>query len=117
MSVRALEEEYKKVCEQYKEMLTDIKDIEKEVAEGIVAPEFVDRLQEQIKPIKQNYEWWSYVMYVLHQPQRKNKEPKYRQQNKKLLQSLSEKNTPEARLEEGKTALNGLKGMKSGRTT
>lgn len=117
MSVKALELEYKKVSDQYHEMLSDIKDIEKEAAEGLCDPELVSRLQEQIKPIKQNYEWWSWVMYILHQPQRKEKESKYRKTNQKLVASLSKASTPEARLHEGSNALYSLKGMKNGRTS
>ena len=117
MSVKALELEYKKVSDQYHEMLTDIKDIERDAAEGICDPELVSRLEEQIKPIKQNYEWWSWVMYILHQPQRKEKQPKYRKTNQKLIQSLTKESTPAARLQEGADALDSLKGMKNGRTS
>ena len=117
MSVKALEAEYQKVSDQYKEMLTDIKDIEKDASEGLCDPELVERLKDQIKPIKQNFEWWSYVMYVLHQPERKEKHFKYKQSNKKLLKSLAETNSSEARLVAGREALNGLKEMKSGRTS
>ena len=113
MSVKALEAEYKKVCDQYFEMRDDIKDIEKDVAEGIVPPEFIDRLKEQIKPIKQNYEWWCYVMYILHQPQRKEKLPRYQKDNQKLLSSLQMENSCQARLQNGQEALNGLKTMKN----
>lgn len=117
MSVKALELEYKKVSDQYHEMLADIKDIEKDALEGLCDPELVNRLEEQIKPIKQNYEWWCYVMYILHQPQRKKKEPKYRRQNKNLLESLEKENSNEARIILSDKALVGLKEMKSGRTS
>ena len=112
MSVKALEAEYKKVCDQYFEMKNDIKDIEKEVAEGIVDPEFIDRLKEQIKPIKQNYEWWTWVMYILHQPQRKQKIEKYKKMNNKRMSSVQAENSCQARLNEGQEALNNLKSFK-----
>ena len=56
MSVKHVEEYYNQICRQYQEMLDDIKDLEKECTEGIVEPERIDRLKEQIAPIKNNYE-------------------------------------------------------------
>ena len=117
MSVKALEAEFDRVYEQYHEMIQDIKDIELEVQKGIVEPEFLDRLKEQIKPIKQNYEWWSWVMFTLHEPQRKSKRQAYRERNKKLISTLSKSSTPNARLHQGQKALDSLKEMKNGRTS
>lgn len=117
MSVKALELEYKKVSDQYHEMVKDIKDIEKDALEGLCDPELVDRLKNQIKPIKDNYEWWSYVMYVLHQPQRKEKHKKYAKSKAHVMQCLDVNNSNDARLSKGQDALKGLKEMKHGRTS
>ena len=112
MSVKSLEKEYAQVVSQYQEMMNDIKDMEKECQEGLVSPEFVDNLRKQIEPIKQNYQWWSYVMFTLHEPQRKAKREKYRQAMKKELAKLDKNESPEARLENGREALEGLKEIK-----
>lgn len=112
MSVKALEAEFQKVYEQYHEMLQDIKDMEEDAIKGITPLDIVDRLKEQIKPIKDNFEWWSYVMFILHQPQKKEKQAAYKRRNKKLLDSIEPKNHPEARLEKGRIALNELKEFK-----
>lgn len=117
MSVKALELEYQKVVDQYQEMISDIQDIEKDANNGLCDPELVDRLKEQIKPIKQNYEWWSYVMYILHQPQRKQKQEKYKKIRRKYIQQLSNYNDPSARLQSGSAALQGLKDISNGRAT
>lgn len=100
MSVKHVEEYYNQICRQYQEMLDDIKDLEKECTEGIVEPERIDRLKEQIAPIKNNYERWAYMMFLLHQPNRKSKVKRYQQQNEKLLRSLSKENSLDAILEE-----------------
>ena len=100
MSVKHVNEYYNQICAQYQEMLNDIKDLEKECAEGIVEPERIDRLKDQIAPIKNNYERWSYMMFLLHQPNRKEKVKRYQKQNDKLLKSLSKENSLEAVLEE-----------------
>lgn len=105
MSVKAVEQVYKQICDQYQEMLQDIKDIEREAAEGLCDPELVDRLTAQIEPIKQNYQRWAYIMFLLHQPQRKEKQRGYVRRNKKLLENLEKANSIESTLQENKEAL------------
>ena len=109
MSIKHVEEYYNQICRQYQEMLDDIKDLEKECTEGIVEPERIDRLKEQIAPIKNNYERWSYMMFLLHQPNRKSKVKRYQKQNEKLLKSLSEENSLDAVLEENNHAIKGYR--------
>lgn len=104
MSVKHVKEYYSQICTQYQEMLNDIKDLEKECAEGIVEPERIERLNEQIAPIKNNYERWAYMMFLLHQPNRKSKIKKYQRQNTKLLNTLSKDNSLEAVLKENNVA-------------
>ena len=64
MSKKAVENYYNEITAQYKEMLNDIKDIEKDVMEGITSPELLDTLRSNIAPIKQNWERWSYMMFL-----------------------------------------------------
>lgn len=105
MAIKAVEDYYQQICSDYKEMLDNLKDFEAEVEEGLVEPERLDRLKDQIAPIKANYERWTYMMFLLHQPQRKSKQANYKKQNKKLLDSLSKSNSLEAVLEENKEAM------------
>ena len=86
MSVKAVKDYYNQIVAQYTEMANDIKDFEKEVAQGIVEPELIERLQRQIEPIKQNYMTLSYIMFLLNQPQKKEKQARYAKQNKQLLE-------------------------------
>ena len=109
MSIKHVEEYYNQICRQYQEMLDDIKDLEKECTDGIVEPERIDRLKEQIAPIKNNYERWSYMMFLLHQPNRKSKVKRYQKQNEKLLKSLSKENSLDAVLEENNHAIKGYR--------
>lgn len=55
MAVRHIKEHYEKVCDQYFTALKNIEGLEKEVMEGMVDPEFVDRVRENVQPIKDNY--------------------------------------------------------------
>ena len=85
MSIKHVNKYYNQICEQYKEMINDIKDVEREAEQGLVEPERVDRLKTQIEPIKQNYMTLSYIMYLLNEPQKKRKQVRYAKQNNKLL--------------------------------
>lgn len=96
MSVKAVKQYYNEITDQYHEMIQDIKDFEQECADGLVEPERVERLKEQIAPIKQNWERLTYIMFLLNQPERKSKRKRYEQMNKKLLASLDSNNSLEA---------------------
>ena len=100
MSLKHVNEYYKQICDQYREMIEDIKDVEREAEKGFVEPERVERLKTQVAPIKQNYERWTYMMFLLHQPNRKEKIKKYKRQNEKLLKSLDKSNSLDAVVEE-----------------
>lgn len=105
MSVKHIETYYKEICEQYQEMIDSIKDLEEAASNGLVEPERIDRLKGQVDPIKQNYERWSYMMFLLHQPQKKTKLKKYQKNNQKLLQNIAKENTLQGILEENKNAI------------
>jgi len=105
MSVKDVRNYYNQICDQYSEMLENIRDLEAECAKGIVEPERIDRLKEQIEPIKVNFQRWSYMMFLLNQPTRKEKVAKYESMNKKLLQSIDKSNTADAVIEENNEAL------------
>lgn len=105
MSVKHVNEYYKQICNQYKEMIGDIKDLEKEAEQGLIEPERVDRLKEQVAPIKLNYERWAYMMFLLHQPNRKEKIKRYQKQNAKLLKNLSKDNSIDAVVTENAEAM------------
>lgn len=105
MSVKHVEQYYNEICAQYQEMLQDIKDFEAEAEKGLIEPERIERLKEQIAPVKNNYERWCYMMFLLHQPARKAKIPRYKRQQKKFIQALSSENSLESVLEENKEAM------------
>ena len=105
MSVKAVRKYYDQICEQYHEMIELIHDLEKEAEQDLVEPERIERLKEQVAPIKQNYERWTYMMFLLNQPERKSKHEKYKRQNSRLLQNLDKQNDLDSALEENKASL------------
>ena len=105
MSVKAVRKYYDQICEQYHEMIELIHDLEKEAEQDLVEPERIERLKEQVAPIKQNYERWTYMMFLLNQPERKSKHEKYKRPNSRLLQNLDKQNDLDSVLEENKASL------------
>lgn len=95
MAVRHIKEHYEKVCEQYFTALKNIEGLEKEVMEGMVDPEFVDRVRENVQPIKDNYQLWCWIMFLLNQPNRDSKYSKYKKNNKNLLNRLDKSKNPD----------------------
>jgi hypothetical protein len=111
MSVKAVKNYYNQICEQYHEMVENLRDLEVECQQGLVDPERIDRLKEQIAPLKQNYERWAFMMYLLNQPQKKEKQPGYAKRNKKFISTLEKKNTVNATIHENEDVLKSFKGV------
>ena len=100
MAVKHIKEYYNQICNQYLDMLKEIKDFEEESKKGLIEPERLDKIKEDIEPMKNNYERWSYMMFLLNKPSRKSKHKKYEEQNKKFLKSIKDSNKIDAVLEE-----------------
>lgn len=88
MSKKDFDREYKQIESQYLEMLENLKDMEQELANGLVNPDMFEQMKEIIKPLKTNYEMWNYIKFLLNKPTRKQKEERYRNQNKKLISQM-----------------------------
>lgn len=105
MAIKHVKKYYSQICEQYAEMIDNIKCLEEEASKGLVEPERLERLAEQIAPIKQNYERWAYMMYLLNQPAKNKKKKRYEENNKKLLKQLSSSNSVDAVIEENRECM------------
>ena len=110
MSKKDVDVYYKEMCAQYSEMMSDLKDIEKEVSENICPPEQLERMKKILQPIKTNYERISYIMYLLNMPEKNHKKKKYEKQNKKILDRFSNNSTKNVK-EENSKALTELKNV------
>ena len=100
MAVKHIKEYYNEVCNQYSEMLSEIRDFEKEASQGLIEPERLDQIKESIKPLMNNYQTLSYIMFLLNKPSRKEKEKRYERQNKKLLSKIEKQFTKDGILKE-----------------
>ena len=80
MSVKHINRYYQQICDQYSQMVAELKDFEKEAEEGLFPPEKIDQIKISIEPLKVNYERWSYMMYLLNLPNKPAKKKKYERQ-------------------------------------
>lgn len=109
MALKDLKNYYNQVCDQYYEVLENLKDFQKEQEEGLVEEERMEQIKQNIKPLMDNYERISYLMFLLNQPAKKEKIKKYKKQNQKLLNKLSKNNSIEQMNKENIEVLNKLK--------
>ena len=110
MAYKHIKEYYNKICEQYLEMKNEIRDFEIEAQNNIMEPERLDKIKEQIKPLMDNYERWSYMMYLLNLPVKKSKQKSYQERNKKFINNLSKNNSLQNVLEENKQVISKMRG-------
>ena len=54
MAVRHVKEYYNKVCDQYHDMLNEIRDFEEEAKKGLIEPERLDEIKKNIQPLINN---------------------------------------------------------------
>ena len=108
MSKKHFEQYYNQICNQYFELQESLKDMSKEVSEGIIEPERIEQLKKTILPIENNYKTLSYIKYLLDKPVKTKKQHKYNTMNKKLLKQ-SEGKTEQDLIREGSNILKNLK--------
>lgn len=99
---------YKVVCNQYSELNTELKDFQKECEQGLIEPERLEQIQESIKPLMQNYERISYIMYLFNQPSRKKKISKYKKANQKFLDRLQKSNSLDTTIQENNEVIKSI---------
>jgi len=106
MSVKHINNYYKKITQDYMSMKEELKDMEQELNNGMVSPEMVEQMKRTIEPLHQNYMRWSYVIFLLNQPNKKGKEEKYKKQNKELIKKFASSKDEH---EENQEAINKIK--------
>ena len=100
MAIKHFKQYLNTVTAQYNEMQANLRQFEEECQEGLVEPERVSAVVQMIAPIKANWEQLMYIDYLLNQPNRKRKEPRYVREKKKLLEHIAEENTAEERIKQ-----------------
>lgn len=93
MAVRHIKEYFNDIANQYLQMQEEVKEFEEEAQKGLCDPDKIEVLKQMAQPLKDNYMTLSYIMYLLNMPNRPQKQRKYEMMNKKLLNSIPQKNT------------------------
>ena len=62
MSVKHVKEYFNQVADQYSEMLNELRDFEKEAEQGLIEPERLDIIKQNIQPLVNNYQTLSWIM-------------------------------------------------------
>lgn len=109
MSVKHVREYFNQVADQYSEMLNELRDFEKEAEQGLIEPERLDIIKQNIQPLVNNYQTLSWIMFLLNQPNKKEKIKKYERQNKTLLKTLNKEFSQEGVINTNQQVIDGLK--------
>lgn len=108
MARKDFDKYYNQVCGQFFALNEVFDELSREVAQGMVEPERQKQLELTIAPIRNSYQTLSYIKYLLDKPTRKEKEPRYKRMNKKLLEISKGKHSSDI-LSENEKILKDLK--------
>jgi len=109
MAKKHVEEYYEKISNDYVEMVHTLEELQESGA-----PEAnVEQIRQMVNNVKENFQRWSYMMYLLNMPTKKEKLPRYQQRSKKLLDKVGD-NSVDAELQENQKTLEELNNLKMG---
>lgn len=105
MSVKDVKKYYDTICDDYKEMRELLHELEDKSQQVAISPEKFDEITKEVQIQKDNYERWSYMIYLLNQPNKKEKKQRYNTQSEKKLQQISVNNTVQGVLKEDRECI------------
>ena len=101
---------FQKIEKQYFSMLKNVEEYDKALKDKFISQEQFEQAQMILKDLKQNYDRWSYIMFLLNQPSKDSKKPGYEKQNSKLVSHFNKtKSTLEDVLDEGEDCMKNFK--------
>ena len=96
MAKKDVDAYFKQICNDYKDMIDALHDMEEEAAKNLISPDRLEAMKSQVDVVKNNYMRISYIMYLLNRPNRKSKTAKYDKQKvfdkKATLDGVHEEN-------------------------
>ena len=105
MSVKHVKQYYNQVCDLYHELFENLRDLQKEAEQGLISPEKLEDYKKIIEPVKTNYERWSYMIFLLNMPNKKEQQKKYKKQRKEEVEEFTKNQADTASIKESKEAL------------
>lgn len=110
MSVKHIEQYYNEVRNNYLEMQKTLHCMEEEIAKKMMPPEALDNMKKMMSALVDNYQKLSYIMYLLHKPNKKQKQRGYEKRNKELLKRCAGKDSSFV-VKQNKECIENLEGM------
>lgn len=110
MSIKHVKEYYLKVANDYITMNRTLEEMEKCISDSnsTVAVQNINIIKQQVAQLKENYLRISYIMFLLNEPNRPQKQSRYKQREVKKLNAIPKEHTLEGVLKENKKILNNL---------
>lgn len=108
MAVKHVKEYYEKICNQYTKMKKEVQLWEEQAIQKMVDPDRVQALREMVAPLQENYKRWSYMMFLLNQPTRKEKKKKYDKLISNQATKLGKENSVDAIINESENILKNI---------
>ena len=87
MAKKDFDREYAQIEQDYLDMVAELKDMEKELGDGLVSPDMFENMKQMAQPLLNNYRVWNYIKFILDKPTKKEKQARYAAQNRKLLEN------------------------------
>lgn len=109
MSIKHVKKYFDQIATDYTEMLDVVHELEEAVSENIVSQEKLDETMKVVERLKENYMRWSYMMFLLNQPNKKDKKKSYQKRMEKELEKIPKKDRIDETLEENKTCIKQFK--------
>lgn len=86
-------------------MIDVIHELEEEVSKNIISQEKLDETLKSVDKLKENYMRWSYMMYLLNLPNKKDKKKVYEKRMEKFINKIPKKDRIKQVLEENTSCL------------
>jgi hypothetical protein len=109
---RHVEAAYLQICKQYSDMLAELADFQKEMANNMLPPEAFENFEKTLQPIKNNKAKWDYFMYLLNMPNRKAKQKNYHKAHAAQIRQFDNKASFDRTLKENEEVLKELRKAK-----
>lgn len=87
MALKHIKEYYKKIESQYLGLLARVKEFDEALKKGEVSPEQADTAKQMLFKVEDNYKRWSYLLFLLNQPSKKEKQKGYLKQHSQLAKA------------------------------
>ena len=109
MSVKHVKEYFDKISNDYLEMLETVHELEEAVSQNIISQEKLDATVSSVEKMKENYLRWSYMMYLLNMPNKKDKKKVYEKRMEKVLSKIPKEHKIDSILKENRDSIDTFK--------